>query len=105
MEEENCEKCPVRKPAAGHGVGKLRNMPRKETGGGAWKRKIAKYAPQGNRRRGMERENCEICPARKPAAGHGEKKLRKMPRKETDGGAWKREIAKYAPSGSKNRRK
>ncbi|MGN1083531.1 MAG: hypothetical protein ACI4QX_00885 [Lachnospiraceae bacterium] len=45
MEEENCEICPARKPAAGHGRGKLRKMPRKETGGGAWKEKIAKYAP------------------------------------------------------------
>ena len=84
----------------GRGEGKSKNMPHHKARSGAWRRKIKKYAPLQSQKRGMEKENCKICPTTKPEAGHGEGKLQKMPHYEAVGGAWRRETAKYALSRS-----
>ena len=65
--------------------------------------KTAKYAPLQSQKRGMEKENCKICPIAKSEAGHGEGKLKNMPHYEARGGAWRRKTAKYAPPQSQKR--
>ena len=103
MKNENCKICPVTKPEAGHGEGKLQNMPHCKVRSGAWRRKIKKYAPLQSQKRGMEKGNCKICPTTKPEAGHGEGKLKNMPHCKVRSGAWRRKIIKYAPPQSQKR--
>ena len=106
MEKENSEICPESKSGSGYGEGKFRNMPKKQKrrghGGGkfrnmpkkqewswVWRRKIQKYTQETRVVVGMEKENSEICPESKSGRGHGEGKIRNMPKKQKRSWAWK----------------